>query len=90
MMTALLLYRLLQPGLLVGSDRQGGARAGERADFLTLAGLDPPDFSRSFKDRRALGVFVGLTGTPYNSGSAKAKQDSRQDPQGRARAARRL
>jgi transposase len=31
-------------------------------------------FSRSFKDRRALGAFVGLTGTPYNSGSAKAEQ----------------
>ena len=31
-------------------------------------------FSRSFKDRRALGAFVGLTGTPYNSGSAKTEQ----------------
>jgi transposase len=30
-------------------------------------------FSRSFKDRRALGAFVGLTGTPYNSG-AKTEQ----------------
>ena len=31
-------------------------------------------FSRSFKDRRALGAFVGLTGTPYNSGGAKTEQ----------------
>jgi transposase len=31
-------------------------------------------FSRSFKDRRALGAFVGLTGTPYNSGSSKTEQ----------------
>ena len=31
-------------------------------------------FSRSFMDRRALGAFVGLTGTPYNSGSSKTEQ----------------
>jgi transposase len=31
-------------------------------------------FSRSFKDRRALAAFVGLTGTPYNSGSSKTEQ----------------
>ena len=31
-------------------------------------------FPRSFKDRRALGAFVGLTGTPYNSGSSKTEQ----------------
>ena len=30
--------------------------------------------SRSFKDRRALGACVGLTGTPYNSGSSKTEQ----------------
>lgn len=31
-------------------------------------------FSRSFKDRRAVGAFVGLTGTPYNSGGSKTEQ----------------
>jgi transposase len=30
--------------------------------------------SRSFKDRRALAAFVGLTGTPYNSGGSKTEQ----------------
>ena len=31
-------------------------------------------FSRSFKDRRAVGAFVGLTGTPYNSGGSRTEQ----------------
>jgi transposase len=31
-------------------------------------------FSRRFKDRRALGGFVGLTGTPYDSGGSKTEQ----------------
>ena len=31
-------------------------------------------FSRSFKDRRALAAFVGLTGTPYNSGGSTIEQ----------------
>jgi len=31
-------------------------------------------FSRSFKDRRALAAFVGLTGTPYDSGGSKTEQ----------------
>jgi len=31
-------------------------------------------FSRHFKDRRALGGFVGLTGTPYDSGGSKTEQ----------------
>jgi transposase len=31
-------------------------------------------FSRRFKDRRALGAFVGLTGTPYDSGGSKTEQ----------------
>jgi transposase len=30
--------------------------------------------SRRFKDRRALGAFVGLTGTPYDSGGSKTEQ----------------
>jgi transposase len=30
--------------------------------------------SRHFKDRRALGGFVGLTGTPYDSGGSKTEQ----------------
>jgi transposase len=30
--------------------------------------------SRRFKDRRALGGFVGLTGTPYDSGGSKTEQ----------------
>lgn len=31
-------------------------------------------FSRSFKDRRALAAFIGLTGTPYNSGGSENEQ----------------
>jgi transposase len=31
-------------------------------------------FSRHFKDRRAVGGFVGLTGTPYDSGGSKTEQ----------------
>jgi transposase len=31
-------------------------------------------FSRPFKDRRALAAFVGLTGTPYDSGGSKTEQ----------------
>ena len=31
-------------------------------------------FSRSFKDRRALAAFLGLTGTPYNSGGSEIEQ----------------
>lgn len=31
-------------------------------------------FSRDFKDRRALGAFAGLTGTPYDSGGSKTEQ----------------
>ena len=31
-------------------------------------------FSRPFKDRRALAGFVGLTGTPYDSGGSKTEQ----------------
>jgi transposase len=31
-------------------------------------------FSRFFKDRRALAAFVGLTGTPYNSGGSSMEQ----------------
>ncbi len=31
-------------------------------------------FARRFKDRRALGAFVGLTGTPYDSGGSKTEQ----------------
>jgi transposase len=31
-------------------------------------------FSRRFKDRKALGGFVGLTGTPYDSGGSKTEQ----------------
>jgi transposase len=30
--------------------------------------------SRRFKDRRALGAFVGLTGTPYDSGGSRTEQ----------------
>ena len=31
-------------------------------------------FSRQFKDRRALAGFVGMTGTPYDSGASKTEQ----------------
>jgi transposase len=31
-------------------------------------------FSRTFRDRRALAAFVGLTGTPYDSGGSKREQ----------------
>jgi transposase len=34
-------------------------------------------FSRHFKDRRALGGFVGLTGTPYDSGGSKTLEEIR-------------
>ncbi len=31
-------------------------------------------FSRQFKDRRALAAFVGITGTPYDSGGSRTEQ----------------
>jgi len=31
-------------------------------------------FSRRFRDRRALAAFVGMTGTPYDSGASKREQ----------------
>ena len=31
-------------------------------------------FSRRFRDRRALTAFVGMTGTPYDSGGSKREQ----------------
>lgn len=31
-------------------------------------------FSRQFRDRKALGGFVGITGTPYDSGNSKREQ----------------
>ena len=42
-------------------------------------------FSRSFKDRRALAAFIGLTGTPYNSGGSENEQGISKDGNARVR-----
>jgi transposase len=40
----------------------------------TAATLVHEVFSRRFRDRRALAAFVGMTGTPYDSGGSKREQ----------------
>jgi transposase len=40
----------------------------------TASGLTREVFCRSFADRRAIAGFVGLTGTPFNSGGSEREQ----------------
>jgi len=42
--------------------------------LATATGLTREVFCRSFADRRAIAGFVGLTGTPFNSGSSEREQ----------------
>jgi transposase len=42
--------------------------------LATASGLTRELFCRSFADRRALAGFVGLTGTPFNSGGSEREQ----------------
>ena len=47
----------------------------------TAATLVHEVFSRRFRDRRALAAFVGMTGTPYDSGGSKREQGPLQERQ---------
>ena len=42
--------------------------------LATASGLTREVFCRSFADRRAIAGFVGLTGTPFNSGGSEREQ----------------
>ena len=42
--------------------------------LATATGLTREVFYRSFADRRAIAAFVGLTGTPFNSGGSEREQ----------------
>ena len=42
--------------------------------LATATGLTREVFCRSFADRRAIAGFVGLTGTPFNSGGSEHEQ----------------
>ena len=42
--------------------------------LATATGLTREVFCRSFADRRAIAGFVGLTGTPFNSGGSEREQ----------------
>jgi transposase len=58
-------------------------RAAQRIQMLTMlyglglgtaTGLTREVFCRTFRDRKAIASFVGLTGTPFNSGGSEREQ----------------
>ena len=49
--------------------------------LATATGLTREVFCRSFADRRAIAGFVGLTGTPFNSGGSEREQGHQQERQ---------
>src|SRR5947209_4522336 len=54
------------------------------ADFVTL--LVSEAFVRQFRNRRALGGYVGLGGTPFSSGGSEREQGIGKDGNSRVRA----